>query len=757
MAGNIPGTNNSVLPGVYSQVETQTTGVSIPGGTRIVAIIGEGVKEEVVVAAANGGGKDGFNPSYTSASGSDGRHFKLSGLISPDYPIVQNTFTLKKKTSSGSTVLLNGVEESISATNPLASQYDYRIELNSGKIELQTASYGTTITAGSANVGTGTITLYTSSSSASSNSGLDPNAPPEKWVVKCISVQRDPSGTSITGTAKFIAFGSVSGNKLKRTLGSPPQPVVWDVNSRADNGTVDFMISETTTPFDVGDSFTFEVKSGVLAKDDVLIAEYVPSANLNDPTFLDNMNDIATKHGTPSKSNTLSLGAQLAFANGAPGVMCVQARPSSPKRTSYSFTRLLDPSSTNDDDFMFALPSGVVPHEDFEIHFFMKDDSDPAAEERQYLPNKEQFGTVLSTADISNFVRATSAPDNYGYTFSQIGSDGYVIINENVALTGYSLRVTLVDSRDADNYDAGWLNALESLEAQDVDIVVPLPRQNISTIFQNTLTHCKVASSIKNKRERVLFCGAIRGLSLENLKGDKLVAVEDIGVLEGVQGYDDPTRTMEDLADYSVPNAFGYGAQSYRSVYFYPDEIVVQAGGQNEFVDGFYAAAAAGGYLSANTNIAMPLTNKVLSGFTILRNKKLTNLAKEQMADCGITVLDPVAGGGRVVWGKTTTKSGYPEEEEISIVFIRDRIAKVLRESFAGYIGLPEDDSLPATLTARAVSVLNSLVNQGLITQHTGLLVSRDSVDPRQWNISVKCQPAYPVNFIFVKVSLGII
>ena len=110
MAGNIPGTNNSVLPGVFTQVETQSTGVSIPGGTRIVAIIGEGVKEEVIVPAANGGGQDGLNSGYTSASGSDGRHFKLSGLISPDYPIVSNTFVLKKITNSGSVLTLNGID-----------------------------------------------------------------------------------------------------------------------------------------------------------------------------------------------------------------------------------------------------------------------------------------------------------------------------------------------------------------------------------------------------------------------------------------------------------------------------------------------------------------------------------------------------------------------------------------------------------------------------------------------------------------------
>jgi hypothetical protein len=50
---------------------------------------------------------------------------------------------------------------------------------------------------------------------------------------------------------------------------------------------------------------------------------------------------------------------------------------------------------------------------------------------------------------------------------------------------------------------------------------------------------------------------------------------------------------------------------------------------------------------------------------------------------------------------------------------------------------------------------LNSLVSQGLITAYKDLSVIQDTVDPRQWDISVRVQPTYPVNFIYIKVSLG--
>ena len=172
-------------------------------------------------------------------------------------------------------------------------------------------------------------------------------------------------------------------------------------------------------------------------------------------------------------------------------------------------------------------------------------------------------------------------------------------------------------------------------------------------------------------------------------------------------------------------------------------------------IDGFYLAAAAAGYEAADALVQNPLTNKVLSGFTILRNKQFSQSVLEQLATAGVTTLQPVAGGGLVIWGITTSQSGFPEEQEISIVFIRDRVAKTLRAGFQGFIGTPQDVNTGAVLNTRAVILLNSMVSQGIITAYANLSVAQDTVDPRQWNITVNVQPSYPVNFIYIKVSLG--
>ncbi len=917
MSGNIPGSGGSVLPGVFTDVVTQSRGASIPGGIRIAAIIGEGAKSEVIVASAQGAGVDGFNPTYTSTSGSDGRHFTLSS-----FPIISNRVSLFRNG-----LPLTGFEETPDSSS-FDNRYGYRIDIATGNIELQTAHLldqgGAYYVESVSIVGDGYISNLTLE---------DVNAPSETWVLKCISVQRTPLNAPIAGTAKFIASGSVSGQRLDAN----GNPVVWTANgTTASNNILSFAVWENdsgSTPFREGDSFTVKVSSGVLTRNDTLTASYIPEASINDPEFLESIEDIVKKHGSASTSNNLSLGCQLALSNGAPGIMCVQAAPAMPRRTSYVLSDSVKSLSVDNDDFIFPLPLGVEPNSDSQIHFFVTNNTTNV--ETQVLPNKVDFytldedgqpttddfiyddtlapsgysfaytvvstdasvvtgldgylarntsgsghngvfysGTTFNSSHVGltlKVVDATNVGNNGSFTVTSVangalyftqttfddfvgetgvdfelvdpvsgeavdlsnGTDGvlvnsgsglgtfasatidftsfspvglrlriagsddnnglyditavsggdtlsirkvfveetalrfevidtdqssfYVVINHNVVPENYSLRVNLVDDKDASFYDTGWLNALDSLEAFECDIVVPLPKQTISAIFQNTLAHCRTMSSIKNKKERVLFCGAISGLTPENLTGASAAAVEDIGLLEGIQG-DTAAEVLagstEDLTNYSVPDAFG---STFRCTYFYPDQIVVPAGADNVLIDGFYVAAAAAGYLSGVGNVAIPLTNKVLAGFTILRSRQFSTLVLEQLTAAGVTVVQPVAGGGRVIWGLTTTQSGFAEEQEISIVFIRDRLAKSLRGAFQGFIGIAEDDTIVATLSARAISAMNSFLSQGLITAYKDVQVQRDSVDPRQWNVSVRAQPTYPVNFIYVKVSLGLL
>ena len=914
---NIPGLTNTI-PSVVSDVTTQSRGVSLQGGARVLALIGEGSTTETLVSTAVGGGKDGLNSSYTSTTGSDGRHFRASA-----FPLTENRTVVRKNG-----VTLTGYEGTIDS-NSFSSKYDYRFDPATGKLELQKAYIvdqgGSTYVPLTTNVGIGTINSLTL---------LDLNAPNETWTIRCISVQRNNLNEPLDQVAKFIAIGSVSGAKLD----SNGNPIIWVANNQVVNNSIlRFSIQETQSsgssesPFREGDAFTIKVASGVLSTDDSLSLTYIATTTINDPQAMQGMNDVIKKHGIPSLDNNLSLGAQLAFGAGASTVICVQAAPSMPRRVSYSLIDAINSTSTNDEEFIFALPETVTPNADSDIHFFVTNNT--TNEETQQLPNKIEFYTVGESGGptLTDFINDTTPqPSGYSYCYSVIeriasvstGADGYlardpsfttkgifssaeefdstyvsktlrlidatnvanigeftvtavndgklyvtatsfsefvnessvtfslvdsltdlsladdtdgtlvkiastdkatftstavdfsvfndiigkklrisssddnnglydilsydsgtntltikkafvsesglryevldsantskyVVVNRDVVPNGYALRVTLIDEKDAAFFDAGWLSALESLETVECDILSVLPKQTKSSIFQNALNHCKLMSNIRNKKERVLFMGAIQGVTPDNLTGTEDAAVEDIGVLEGIQG-DSVTEVLaanvEDLANYSVADAFG---STYRNVYLYPDEVVVNVNGTNTLVDGFYMAPAAAGYVSADPKIENPLTNKVIPGFTILRNKTYNLTTLEALAQAGVTTLQPVSGGGRVIWGKTTTQSGFPEEEEISIVFIRDRVAKIMRAAFQGFIGTPESSDQKAVLTSRAVQILNALVSQKLITAYTDPVVERDGTDPRQFNISFNIQPTYPTNWIFLKINVG--
>jgi hypothetical protein len=816
---SIPGTS-APLPDVYTQITTLSSGVSVPSSGRLAALLGEGSRVETLVASARGGGKDGLNPTYSGTNGQDGRHFQLSFV-----PLISNRTTLFKNG-----IPLVGLEDNIDSSS-FPSQYDYRVEIDNGEIELQTAALvdqgGSFYMASPLNVGTGGISSLTL---------IDVNAPTESWTIRCTSVIRDGYGNPIDGYAKFIAQGSISGI----VLDGYGNQIVWSSNGvLVNNGILSFKISEGLTALREGDKFTIKVKGGALLNGDSLVATYIAETDINDVEFFSDINALTAKHGSSSLTNRLSLGAQLAFANVPPGVFTCQTAPSIPRRVSY---QLVDSATgkTTIDDLTFDLPINVTPDFGSKINFFI---TDPVTGiETQITPNKTPFYDPTITATPTSFVfgvgftfsytvvlenavikrgidgvlthttatQATLSSVSVGFDLSDLSgtrtikmfdaanslnnvvanivsvSNGVVTISHSggfvtesnihfevidsasassqilftddlVLSLGQSLRATVVDVKDADFFDVNWTTAFEALEKIECDIVVPLPSQTITAIFSEGKQHVLTMSNIENKKERVLFIGAIQGLTPDNVIGTTDAAVEDIGILEGIQG-DDASEILagntEDLANYGVQAAYG---DTFRVVYFYPDQIVVQIGADRTLVDGFFIAAAAAGFLSGVTNIAIPLTRKTLSGFTILRDKIFRPITLQQIAASGITLLQPVSGGGIVLWGKTTTLSGFVEEQEISIIFIRDRVAKIMRAAFASFIGGADSSSLQGSLMSRATGVLNSLVNQGLITAYRGLSVVKDSVDPPQWDITVQVQPTYPTNFLFISISVGVL
>lgn len=645
----------------------------------------------------------------------------------------------------------------------------------------------------------------------------------------------------------------------------------------------DITNTDPDIPFSVGDKFFIDVKSRILKKGDRLEVKYIPEATINDAEFFASATDLVAKHGMPSLTNTLSLGAQMAFENGAPGILAIQCKPAVPRKSEATLYAPRDSKGRGGfpacggvaldcqvDDLSFVIPkpaSGLgsgKPDSDSGVNFFVTRNG----VETQIFPNKVDFynsqfesetaqynfitgsqyaysytvvnsdvqivssgtsadifestgyfqslevdfdstdveriivvqsvrktsGEVLTTKEeISDYLFGIQTTKTVELEIKEIISDNVVraesiygaviadgsevsffvkdtsntsdlsakillhrdLVNSKSLKPGDGLRISYIDQNDATFFDTNWFEAFETLEGAECQIIAPLPTQNISGIFRAAVNHCENMSTIANQKERVALIGAQRGLTTKAALGLEEVAVEDIGVLEGIQG-DDPAEVLdgniEDLANYKISDNYN----SNRAVYFYPDQIIRNVSGTNTFIHGFYMSAAAGGYLSATQNVAVPLTFKELTGFSIGRDRVFRKQTLDQLGGVGATVVQPISGGGRVLAGRTTSQSGFVEDEEISIVFIRDRVKKVLRDSMLPFVGTVEDANTQGVMTARVKTIMSGLVSQGLITDFKNIRVEKDKVDPRQWNVFLRFTPSYPVNYVFIDLEVGI-
>lgn len=819
MGANFPGSTNA-NPGSYSDVVTLSRGVTAPGGVRTAVIIGEGERCERLVGSAIGGGLDGLNSTYTSTNGADGRHFAISfapvttnrfRLFKNGIPLtgLEQAFTSTSGSFShkydyrvnitngrvelqtaalldqggsfylaGSTNVGNGLLNSLTLVDTNAPTETWTVRCTSIRRDGYgdpVDGYAKFIAQGSVSGilldGYGQVFTWQSNGVTVSNGilsfsiteGLIPFREGDRFTVKVKSGALS-QGDSLTAcyiatadlndpeffadmdllTAKHGAASLTNRISLGAQLAfanSPPG--VWTCQAAPSvPRRVSYVLEASASGEALVDDLTFALPLGVVPDADTGINFFVTDPITGTESQLIPNKVAFYDSSITSSPNSFIFGAGYTFA----------------------YTVILNDSVQKeaDDGVITSLGGNNATLSSDTVTF----DSDDTSATRyvQILTPSIYAGnyTIVSVANGKATISVSGGfTDQEDVEFRVIDSSetsSQILFTDDLALSaGKALRATVVDTKDADFFDVGWQAALEALEKIEVDIVVPLPSQTISAIFQTSRIHCETMSNIKNRKERVLFIGAINGLTPANVIGTEAAAVEDIGVLEGIQG-DDVSEILagntEDLTNYSVPDAFG---NTFRVVYFYPDEIVVQIGGDRVAVDGFFIAAAAAGFLSGIPNIAIPLTNKTLAGFTILRDKLFRPLTLENLTVAGICVLQPAIGGGTVIWGKTTTQSLEPTEEEISIVFIRDRIAKSTRAAFQSFVGSAEDRTTQGSILARANGIMQSFVSQGLITAYRDLKVVRDPVEPRQWNLSCSVAPVYPVNWVYIRIGIGVL
>lgn len=455
-----------------------------------------------------------------------------------------------------------------------------------------------------------------------------------------------------------------------------------------------------------------------LEQGDRLIAVYLAEFDLNEYEVFFDLEELFAKHGFPSIDNCISQAANMAFLNGAPVVATIHAGTRKDTTTNRFITDIFWQDAfeaLEKEDLDFVVP---VVKRDI-VGEILIDKYDPSVHD-----SLTGSGTFLQ--------EVPGGGDEPGINITPLACDEngdplrIEVYKNNILLTlGVDYTLDFVCQGSA---EPTRINLTAPLVAGDRVVTNYRPDIDlVATVQVVGQQHVEFMSSVRQRRERILFTGAY----------------EDFGFDEVL----DPQN--------GVANVFG---NSFRVVYMFPDRIRTVIGGETAFLDGQFLAASAAGFLAGITYIPTPLTRKTLVGFDIENNRRYTVDQLNLLGDDGITVVEPLSSGGRVVYGLTAVQSGNPVEEEISVVRIRDFVAKTAREVLENrFVGTVIDDRTVPGVKTTTEAILGSLVSQRIITEFANVVARVDPIEPRQVNVGFDIAPVFPLNWIFIEFSIGVL
>lgn len=184
--------------------------------------------------------------------------------------------------------------------------------------------------------------------------------------------------------------------------------------------------------------------------------------------------------------------------------------------------------------------------------------------------------------------------------------------------------------------------------------------------------------------------------------------------------------------------------------YFSPElNQSVTLGGQ------FMAASLAG--ICIKNSFAMPLTRKVLTGWTDVTEKQRDG-QKNLESQNGLCVIEKTR--QQLIWVRhgLATKNTDLTTREWSITGQQDAMSYRLRDylNAASLIGQPIYPYTLVNVKASVEAGLQSLLRDGLIVDYTGLSVRQLLTNPDVIEVTYQWKPAFPLNYIVVTFSISL-
>lgn len=720
---NIPGIVGYIQPGAYTVVKSRQGAVSLPGGPTVTCIMGEGRREEVLVVRAAGAGRDGLPAQFDPRLRPDGRYFRLA-----QYPIVKGTLEVYLNPRFDGTDLPLIQISTPGEGAAWNEEFGRGTELNFGYGFRNNDVWDPTITYEPNEVVQYEGAVY---QAIVQNVGILPTTTTAWQFISRPGTEDDGYGGLDEGTP--------GGGGVRRDLGILTD--AGEINER-DFGLDAFQgVSDGSGFFDTSfgrrygrwssritpgtpepQHYYFDDLTGQLILDfplrrrDTLIVRYLAEADINDYEEFTDLQALFEKHGFPAIQNTISLAALMAAENGAPIIGTIHAG------LSYNTAQLR----------WVADPFWTDAFQELERHrpYFIVPIAKTIVEEEVIMPS---YDPILFGPLTGNGTYLQEIPDGndgpginiWPLAVTRTGVPELLRIFKNERELTFGIDYTV-------DFAAGpepvRINMTNPLQPGDRVVATYKPAIDlVATVQQVAKVHVELMSDTPNRRERFAWTG-------------------------GYEGYDISAAIDEQRG---VDNNFG---DTFRMGFMMPERIRRVVSGQTAILDGQYLAAAAAGRMAGVEYLAEPLTRKTLIGFDIENSKRYTDIEERLLGEAGVSVVRALNSGGRVVNGFTTVNTGNAVEEEPSVVRIRDYTAFVVRtlleNRFVGTVILADTTSSIEEVTEQ---ILKSLINQQLITAYANVRANVDSIEPRQINVSFDIQPVFPLNWIRIDFSIGVL
>jgi len=308
--------------------------------------------------------------------------------------------------------------------------------------------------------------------------------------------------------------------------------------------------------------------------------------------------------------------------------------------------------------------------------------------------------------------------------------------------------LVLVQNSGAGDTAGDFLDSLTRLETRTIDMIVPLTvgsgiNVNDMDVDERALAlnytklHCETMSNETNKKERVSL-GSLGNAEI----GD--VDTEDTYVFTASVGLNSKRISL------IAPGLATVQLQDPAGVF---QDVVIDAS--------LLTAAVASISASPLNDVATPLTNKELTGFTDISAETTGHPADEylqtemnNLAAAGVMVI--AKEGPRIfVRHQLTTDQSNVINGEFSVVTLIDFVSQAVRFSCNQFIGkkLRPATTIPA-VKGTILATLQTLAQEDIISSIGGIAVSINRLDPTELLVSAEYVPIFPLNRIKVTFNI---